>query len=122
MTSEIPSDLQESGKALYESLISERKPSAAHKTMILNAARMADMLDKIELELALNPNLTVVNGQGTRTVNPLISEARMIAGALSQILAKLGVAELPKVKSGEKTLKDQLAEQRKKREAKQSTA
>lgn len=112
-----PDDLGPSGREMYEALVNGRPVTAAHRTMILNASRMADLLDKIELELTLNPGLTVVNSQGTRTINPLISEARMLTGQLSQILSKLGVSELPKVKTGEKTIRDQLAERRAKRVA-----
>ena len=110
-------DLSFRGRGVYDALISDRDVTDAHRAMALNAARMADTLDRIETELALNPNLTVVNGQGTRTINPLISEARMITGALSQILAKMGVSELPEREQTEKSRVDQLSERRAKRQA-----
>lgn len=105
-------ELQETGQALYDSLIQGRDATAAHKAMALNAARIADTLDAIQRELTLYPNLTVINSQGTRTANPLITEARQLTAALSQILAKLGVAELPDTKPTEKTKRDELAEKR----------
>ena len=109
--------LGERGQEVYKALIEGRDVSAAHKALALNAARMADTLDKIELELSLNPNLTVINSQGTRTVNPLIAEARMITGALSQVLAKMGLAELPEVSSGDRSKVDDLAKRRAQRQA-----
>lgn len=109
--------LNERGQEIYKALTDNRDITAAHKIMALNAARLADTLDRIDIELALNPNLTVTNGQGTRTVNPLITESRMITGALSQILAKMGISELPDAKSGEKSKFDELAERRATRRA-----
>ena len=104
-----------SGAELFEALVGGREVSAAHRTLALNAARLADKCD--ELSEAVGGRLTTVNSQGTETINPLISELRMVTGALSQVLAKLGVGELPKVRSGEKTIRDQLAERRAKRVA-----
>lgn len=104
--------LAERGRGIYDALIKGRDVSAAQKALAINVARMADTLDRIEIELALNPELTVVNGQGTRTVNPLITEGRMITGALSTILAKMGISELPEPSSGEKSVFDQLAAKR----------
>ena len=115
MTDEKTPDLGESGREMYEALTKGRQASAAHKIMILNAARMADRLDELTEEIG--GRLTTTNSQGTETINPVISEHRMLCTALTQILAKLGVAELPKVKTGEKTIRDQLAEQRAKRAA-----
>lgn len=108
--------LNQRGREVYLALIEGRDVNAAHKANALSVARMADTLDRIEIELAINPNLTVENSQGTRTVNPLISEARMISGALSTILAKMGISELPERASGEKTVFDQLAARREERQ------
>lgn len=104
--------LHERGHEIYKALTDDREVTAAHKAMALNAARLADTLDRMELELAITPNLTVINGQGTTTINPLISEARMITGALSQILAKMGFAALPEKKSGEVSVVDEIAAKR----------
>jgi len=41
----------------------------------------------------------------------------MVTSALSQILAKLGVSELPRVRDGGKSIRDQLAERRAARDA-----
>lgn len=108
----IYNELQATGQSIYESLTEGRDATAAHKAMALNAARIADTLDAIQLELAINPQLIVINSQGTRTANPLITEARQLTAALSQILAKLGVAALPDTKPTEKTKRDELAEKR----------
>lgn len=99
-----------SGRSVFEALVEGRDVSAAHRVLALNAARLADKAD--ELSEAVGGRLTTVNSQGTETINPVVSELRMVTGALAQVLAKLGVGELPKVRSGEKTIRDQLAERR----------
>lgn len=108
-------DLGPSGRELFEALVGGREVSAAHRVLAVNAARLADKCD--ELSAAVGGRLTTVNSQGTETINPVVSELRMVTGALSQVLAKLGVGELPKARSGEKSIRDQLAERRAKREA-----
>jgi hypothetical protein len=67
--------------------------------------------------MAVGGRLTTINSQGTETINPVLSELRMVTSALSQVLAKLGVGELPRVRAGEKSIRDQLAERRAKRAA-----
>lgn len=104
-----------SGRELFDALVDGREVSPAHRVLALNAGRLADKAD--ELSEAVGGRLTTVNSQGTETINPLISELRMVTGALAQVLAKLGVGELPKIRSGEKTIRDQLAERRAQREA-----
>ena len=108
-------DLGPSGRELFDALVAGRDISAAHRALVLNAARLADKAD--ELSAAVGGRLTTVNSQGTETINPVVSELRMVTAALSQVLAKLGVGELPKVRSGDKSIRDQLAERRAKREA-----
>ena len=103
-----------SGRELFDSLSEGRELSGAQRVLVLQAARLADKCD--ELLGQVDGRLTTVNSQGTETINPLISEFRMVSGALSQILAKLGVGELPKVRSGEKSIRDQLAERRARRD------
>ena len=115
MQYETPPELGDSGREMYAALALGREVSAAHKVMILNAARMADRLDELTEEIG--GRLTTTNSQGTETINPVISEHRMLSTALAQILAKLGVSELPKVGTGKKTIRDELAERRAKREA-----
>lgn len=112
---QVPADLESTGRQMFESLTGGRDLSGAHLAMIVNACRMADRIDR--LNEAVGGRLTVTNSQSTETINPLISEARMMTSALSQVLAKLGVAELPKVRSGDKSIRDQLAEARARRVA-----
>jgi len=106
----LPVDLGPSGRELYEALMDGRGVSAAHRVLVLNAARLADKADELSAEVG--GRLTTVNSQGTETINPVVSELRMVTGALAQVLSKLGVGELPKVRSGDKTIRDQLAERR----------
>ena len=103
-----------SGRELFDSLSEGRELSGAQRLLVLQAARLADKCD--ELLGQVDGRLTTVNSQGTETINPLISEFRMVSGQLSQILSKLGVGELPKVRSGEKSIRDQLAERRARRD------
>ena len=119
---DIPEGLNTRGRETYLALTQGRDINAAQKAMALNAARMTDTLDRIDEELALRPNLTVINSQGTETVNPLIAEHRMITGALSQILAKMGFSALPDATSGEKSKFDELSERRAQRRAANSSA
>lgn len=114
--------LAECGQGVYDALTEGREVSAAHRAMALNAGRLADTLDLIELELGLNPHLTVTNGQGTVTVNPLIAEARMLTGALSQILAKMGVSTLPEAEKQETSTLDDLTKRREARRAARTAA
>lgn len=107
-------DLGPSGQELFDNLVEGRGVSAAHRLLALNAARLADKADELSAEVG--GRLITINSQGTETINPLISELRMVTGALAQVLTKLGVGELPKVRSGEKTIRDQLAERRASRE------
>lgn len=110
-------DLSEHGQQVYNSLLDGRKVNAAQKALALNAARLAETLDRIERHLADDPRLIVVNSQNTETVNPLISEARMLTSALSQVLAKMGFAELPESVVKEKSPLDEIAERRARRES-----
>lgn len=108
-------DLGPSGRELFDALVGGRDVSAAHRALVLNAARLADKAD--ELSAAVGGRLTTINSQGTETINPVLSELRMVTSALAAVLSKLGVGELPKVRSGEKSIRDQLAERRAKRDA-----
>lgn len=106
----MPAGLGPSGQALFDALVEGRSVSAAHRALVLNAARLADKAD--ELSADVNGRLTTVNSQGTECINPVVSELRMVTTALAQVLGKLGVGELPQVRSGEKSIRDQLAERR----------
>jgi len=111
----MPADLGPSGRELYDALVEGREVSAAHKALVLNAARLADKADELTAEVG--GRLTTVNSQGTETINPVVSELRMVTTALAGVLAKLGVGELPKVRSGEVSIRDELAKRRAAREA-----
>lgn len=107
--------LNDRGREVYAALTGGRDLNAVQKMQALNVARMADQLDRIATEMEINPALTVVNGQGTTTVNPLIAEARQITSALTTILAKMGISELPEAKGNEKSALDEIAERRRAR-------
>lgn len=101
---------------VYKALTEGRDVTVVHKAMVLNVARMVDKLDRADEELSGLDSLTVINGQGTETINPLVAEQRMITSALSTILAKMGISELPEAKTQEKSPLDEIAERRAARE------
>lgn len=103
------------GKALWDEVTDGRTLSTAHKTLLVNACRIADRLDEIDNEIP-RAGLTVINHQGTTSVNPLICEQRQQLAQLSAVLTRMGFKELPR-ESSKKTVKDQMAEQRAKRES-----
>ncbi|OMC55383.1 hypothetical protein A5747_13400 [Mycobacterium sp. IS-836] len=106
--------LGEAGQALWDEVSKDRELSVPHKTLLLNACRIADRLDEIDKEIPRR-GLTDVNKQGTEIINPLIPEQRQQLAALSAILTRMGFKELPT--AGEKvSVADRLAEQREKRE------
>lgn len=116
---EVPAGLAETGTQLWEDVTAGRKLSAPHATLLLNICRIADRLDDLVDEI--DGRLTTTNEQGTENINPLISEHRQQLATMSMLMQRLGIGELPKGNAGAKTLRDQIAEQRKKREAKEST-
>lgn len=110
--------LGQAGQALWDEVTKGRELSTPHKTLLLNGCRIADRLDEIDNEIP-RAGLTVVNHQGTESVNPLIPEQRQQLAQLSAILQRMGYKELPR-EASKKTVKDQMAEQRAKREAKKA--
>lgn len=112
-------DLGPRGEEVYKALTEGRDVNAVHMSLALNVARMVDNLDQIESEIPEH-SATVRNSQDTETINPLISEHRMITSALSTILAKMGLAELPEIKKRGKNKLDELAERRAERERSRS--
>lgn len=110
MDDKVPAELGESGRDLWAGVANGRGMTAASRALLLNACRMADRLD--DLVEKIGDRLTVINHQGTETINPLIAEHRMQYTALAQVLAKMGVAELPKPKSDKKSSRDELAAKR----------
>lgn len=117
MAVELVHGLGERGSRVFHSLVDGRELLYAHEVMALNAGRLADALDRVDAELALRPESTVTNSQGTEVANPLITESRMLTAALSQILAKLGVAKLPEAQPTGRSKVDELADKRAQRRA-----
>lgn len=105
-----PEGLGSAGFSLFSALTEGRDVSPAHLVLVINAARLADKAD--ELSDAVGGRLTTVNSQGTETINPVVSEFRMVTAALTQLLQRLGVGELPRVRVAEQSIRDQLAARR----------
>lgn len=114
--SEVPEGLGLAGAALWSDVANGRPLSAANKILLLNACRIADNLDNLANETPKHRVVTE-NHLGTEAIHPTISEFRQQVTALQNILAKLGVAELPSVGGGGPSLADQLAAKRRERGA-----
>lgn len=110
----IPFGLSSAGKELWTGVTSGRELDAPSKVLLVNACRIADRLD--DLVETIGSRLTVINDQGTETINPLISEHRQQYATLAAILSKMGLGELPKSKSGPSKW-DELARRRQNRNA-----
>lgn len=114
----VPEGLGASGEALWVETTKARTIGAAHKTVLLNACRIADRLDDLVVEI--NGRLTTTNHQGTEVINPLISEHRQQFATLSMILSRLGVGELPAAASGDKPWAQVVADEVAKKRAEKS--
>ena len=121
MTCINPEGLQESGMELWRDIVGDRKLSAAHRALLLNICRIADRLDAIAEELEESPlTVTLYDKRGepvNEVAQPLLGEHRQQLATMSQLMSRLGIGELPKVKTGEKSIRDQLAERRAQRSA-----
>lgn len=122
----VPDGLKPSGEALWVEVTKARTVGAAHRTVLLNACRIADRLDDIAAELEQSPlTVTIFDSRGNpvnEVAQPLLGEFRQQFATLSMILGRLGVKELPRAQSGA-SARERLAEARKAREgAEQSTA
>lgn len=114
MNVELPAGLGDAGSELWTGVTSGRELDAPSKVLLVNACRIADRLD--DLVEMIGSRLTVINDQGTETINPLISEHRQQYATLAVILSKMGLGELPKSKSGPSKW-DELARRRQNRNA-----
>lgn len=115
MNDDVPAGLSESGEDLWRGVTGDRKLSAPARVLLLNACRIADRCDELVNEIGFR--LTMENDRGDTVINPLISEHRQQYATLASILGKMGLAELPAVRSGPSVM-DQLAAKRAEREAK----
>jgi hypothetical protein len=92
----MPHGLGYQGRKLWQSVVSEFDLDAEpHKRRILfDAARTADLIDKLEKGMAGEP-LTVLGSAQQLTIHPLISELRFARALLSQLLARLNFEAPP---------------------------
>lgn len=109
------STLNESGRELWDGVKAERRITDAHESLLFNACRIADNLDKLADQIGVS-SLTVTNSRGDEVANPLLTEHRQQLLALRQVLSSLGVEKLEKSTTGKVPIADRMAEQRKKRE------
>lgn len=90
----------------------------ANRVLLLNMCRIADRLDELARELSVSP-LVVSNNLGSETPNPLLTEHRMQLATLSQLMQRLGIAEVVKV-GVQSSVRDQMAVKRAERAARVS--
>ena len=105
--------LGESGQALWDAVHSSRQVGPEHKSMLLNACRIADRLDAIAEDLAESPlTKTLYDKRGdaiNEVANPLLSEHRMQLGALNSVLKQLGIERLSEAQDSGLTFAEKLA-------------
>lgn len=111
-----------SGSQLWDAIHAAREVPAHLSPLVLNACRVADLLDAIAEELGSNPPLTVTlygkNGDEINSVaNPLLIELRMQSAAFSQLMSRLGLDRLKESSAGKRSIADELKAAREAREA-----
>jgi hypothetical protein len=91
----VPDGLHAAGARLWRSILGEYDLDEHESLLLIEAARVADRLDRLATESDGAP-LTVLNFKGDSVANPLLTEARAQGIVLARLLAAL---RLP---SGEK--------------------
>jgi hypothetical protein len=92
-----PPGLAAAGRKLWQSIAKEFELEVYEESLLLQAARCADTLDRLATEAA-NATVTVVNMKGDRVAHPAMVESRQQAITLSRLLASL---RLPSGEEGE---------------------
>ncbi len=85
----MPSGLRTSGRALWAAVLSDYELSACERTLLLQAARTADLLDDLEEEVRLSGPM-VESPQG-RKANPAAVEARQQRLVLARLIVALRI-------------------------------
>lgn len=84
-----PSGLSAAGKALWRSVTAGYTWRQDELKLLEQASRTADIVARLEAEVAAAPSLTVVNGAGTPITLPAVVELRLQRSLLSGLLGRL---------------------------------
>ena len=89
-----PRGLQEAGNDLWDSISAKYKLRPDEWRILIDAAREADLVARLEDELVDSP-LMVKGSQGQLVASPLVSEVRQHRAVLAQLLSKLKLPDSP---------------------------
>lgn len=89
-----PKGLSPRGRALWTAMHQGRTPGPTETVLLVEACRLVDRLDRLDLVLRGSPFVTLRTDEDDEerlvlVVDSAASEARMTAGALKQIVAEL---------------------------------
>lgn len=83
-----PRGLQSAGRRLWRSIIDDYDLEVHEESLLLQAARTADRLDRLAEEAASN-GVTVINARGDQVPHPALTESRQQSLTLARLLASL---------------------------------
>jgi hypothetical protein len=87
-----PDGLATAGRRLWTSVVDRFDLDEHESSLLLQACRAADTLDRLAAKSA-DAQLTVVNARGDEVTNPLFVESRQQSLALSRLIASLRLPE-----------------------------
>lgn len=126
-TDDPPAFLKESGRQLWNDVLSSYDLDLPAKSVLAEACRMRDRLERFTAALAANSTLWFELGdlqeledgseQVNVVVNGMISEARQLQSALAINLGKIGVLKPATAKASGPSVQDEMAAKRKARQA-----
>lgn len=106
--------LGSSGRELWDAVHDARDVQPHFRALLLNACRIADRLDELTEQIALEPVMITLYDKNGDEINkiaqPLFGEHRQQSLALRQILASMGIDKLDKSPTSDRTIEEALAE------------
>lgn len=86
--SKAPAGLKTAGRRLWVSVLDEYDLDEHESSLLLQAARTVDTLDRVATDLEGAP-MTVISERGATRANPLLAEHARLSLTLSRLLASL---------------------------------
>lgn len=83
-----PDGLAAAGRQLWRSVLDEYDLDTHEELLLLQACRVADRLDRLDVEAAVG-SVTVTNYKGDQVPHPALTESRQQALTLARLLASL---------------------------------
>lgn len=90
-TPQMPSDLCESGRRLWSSVLDEFDPAEYEVALLIQAARTLDALDALQSELIADG--PIIDSPQGRKAHPALAELRQQRVVLARLLAALGLRD-----------------------------